>query len=424
MSSAASRPPYTASPSPNLSMGQSQNMSQSIGQSANQSVGQSTSQVTGQGANQSTSRSAGDSKTSLRKPPARSLIQPPARPKPPKPATPAPKPEASVEPEKPQRPGPISLPSEPMQYRAIGLVKGKYIASEEQFNRGDIQVEDGTLIDAVLLGRTTSLIKKHLDLEKEHLWVVYPRTLLKEADGNDMHEKSADDTSTGEASAKEESAESDAEGTEAQDALNEAAVDSKAAQSAPKGSAPKGVDNRLDRRKPAEDKVPALHVQIVGVWEPETLNSDAMSTEDEASRPLSSEEAADQCDRFSIRGEVAKYSEEDKEIIVSIVQKSKSESAKPKRPFKLQIEGTLRGRTVGYFWDFWVERQDGKLLLKEGTPIAVVPPKRKSKSKKGGRRRPSGPGKPRSASSAPKPKPKAKAAEPTTTKAVSEASEG
>ena len=35
---------------------------------------------------------------------------------------------------------------------------------------------DGTVLEAVLLGRIMSLVKNYLDLEKEHLWVVYPRT--------------------------------------------------------------------------------------------------------------------------------------------------------------------------------------------------------------------------------------------------------
>ena len=188
-----------------------------------------------------------------------------------------------------------------------------------------------------------SIVQKHIDLEQSHLWVVYPRTLYKEEEGE------------------------------------------------------------------AEEKIPALHVQIVGVWEPETLNPEAMATEDEDARPLSSTEAEEQCDCFSVRGEVAKYSEEQSEIVINIVQKSKSETAKPKRPFKILIKGQLAGRTVGYFWELVVERVEGSLILKEGKPIAVVPPKKKPKGKKLGKRRPFG-GKPRSGG-APKPKPKPKSAE-------------
>jgi hypothetical protein len=70
---------------------------------------------------------------------------------------------------------PIPMASEPLQYRAIGLVKGAYLASAEEFTKGSVITDDGTLIDAVLLGRIMSLAKKHLDLGESHLWVVYPR---------------------------------------------------------------------------------------------------------------------------------------------------------------------------------------------------------------------------------------------------------
>jgi hypothetical protein len=70
---------------------------------------------------------------------------------------------------------PIPMASEPLQYRAIGLVRGAYLASAEEFTKGSLVTDDGTLIDAVLLGRIMSLAKKHLDLGESHLWVVYPR---------------------------------------------------------------------------------------------------------------------------------------------------------------------------------------------------------------------------------------------------------
>jgi hypothetical protein len=75
---------------------------------------------------------------------------------------------------------PISPPSEPMQFRAIGLVQGKYKPSEERFNRGILEVEGGLQIDAVLLGQVMSLVKKYIDLDRIYFWVVYPRTREKE----------------------------------------------------------------------------------------------------------------------------------------------------------------------------------------------------------------------------------------------------
>jgi hypothetical protein len=75
---------------------------------------------------------------------------------------------------------PIPPPSEPMQFRAIGLVQGKYHPSDERFNRGQLEVEDGIRVDAVLLGQVMSLVKKYVDLSQSYFWVVYPRTREKE----------------------------------------------------------------------------------------------------------------------------------------------------------------------------------------------------------------------------------------------------
>ena len=79
-----------------------------------------------------------------------------------------------------ERKQPIPPPSHPRQYRAIGLIQAKYQQSAEQLTQGTLFTADGAEIEAVLLGRIISLIKNHLDLEQEHLWVVYPRTKMQE----------------------------------------------------------------------------------------------------------------------------------------------------------------------------------------------------------------------------------------------------
>ena len=105
-------------------------------------------------------------------------IVPPPSPVAASPSPIAPSPEPTPEPAEPgvTRQQPISPPSEPKQYRAIGLLRGRYVPSEEQFTRGEMIMSDGTTLEAVLLGRIMSLVKNHLDLTQDHLWVVYPRT--------------------------------------------------------------------------------------------------------------------------------------------------------------------------------------------------------------------------------------------------------
>ncbi|MGA7935519.1 MAG: hypothetical protein WCA35_18355 [Kovacikia sp.] len=206
---------------------------------------------------------------------------------------------------------PIPPPSEPKQYRAIGLVRGRYVPSEEQFTRGTMVTADGAEIEAVLLGRVMSLVRNHLDLEQDHLWVVYPRT--REAQEN-------------------------------------------------------------------------LHVQIVGVWEPEKLQKSSDDAEDVVEHPtetVSDEEPLSpgfEDDYFSIRGEVVFYSPDDSNVVVKIQQAARKSSDKAKA-FKLKLDGTLpSSKTVGYFWDLQVKRLGVALVITEGTAIGLVPPKKKSKT--------------------------------------------
>ncbi len=225
---------------------------------------------------------------------------------------------------------PIPPPSEPMQYRAIGLVRGRYVASDEQFTQGKMVTSDGAELDAVLLGRIMSLVKNHLDLEAEHLWVVYPRT-------------------------RQEN------------------------------------DN--------------LHLQIVGVWEPENLAQGRQVTdeqEDTASEDLQTPEegssnsvlssSAIPDGGFSVRGEVVYQSNEAGNLVIKIKQAPRKQNDKPKY-FKLKLTAKLETRAVGKFWDFQVMRKADLLLVESGEVIADLPKKRKPPRQggfRGGGRRPGG----------------------------------
>ncbi|MBU6229982.1 MAG: hypothetical protein KGQ93_09850 [Cyanobacteria bacterium REEB459] len=223
---------------------------------------------------------------------------------------------------------PIAPPSEPMQYRAIGLVRGTYSPMvADELNRGNLITEQGDTIDAVLLGRVTSLVKKHLDLNLPHLWVVYPRTRQRE-------------------------------------------------------DAPADLD---------------LHLQIVGVWEPETLglpgetpatdqDDQSLPPEDRLSKGPGADLPAIDENFFSIRGEVIKYSPEEQAITVKILQGIKRSPGVPK-PFKLNLQGTIEGRTVGYFWDFKVKREGKILFAQQAAVVGIVPPKKRSSSGRQGPRR-------------------------------------
>ncbi|MBC1236070.1 hypothetical protein VF14_29225 [Nostoc linckia z18] len=240
---------------------------------------------------------------------------------------------------------PIPPPSEPMQYRAIGLVRGRYLASSEQFTQGTLLTTDGVELNAVLLGRIMSLVKNHLDLDKEHLWVVYPRT------------RQENDT---------------------------------------------------------------LHIQIVGVWEPENLAKNLIIEDEPDSESQEVETPDDGLSEnselntiplipsseitdggFSVRGEVVYQSFDAKSLVVKIKQAPRKPTDKPKY-FKLKLRGVLTTKAVGKFWDFQAKREADVLVVEKGEAIADLPKKRKP-GFKGGPRGGRKPFPPRRGSETPRP---------------------
>jgi len=71
---------------------------------------------------------------------------------------------------------PIPKVTNQLQYRAIGIVNGKFIPHDnDQLNRGFIIDNKGEKIETVVLGKALSLLKKHIDLKKSYFWIVYPK---------------------------------------------------------------------------------------------------------------------------------------------------------------------------------------------------------------------------------------------------------
>ena len=71
---------------------------------------------------------------------------------------------------------PIPKVTNKLQFRAIGIVNGKFIPHDsQQLNRGFLADNKGEKIETVILGKALSLLKKHIDLKKSYYWVVYPK---------------------------------------------------------------------------------------------------------------------------------------------------------------------------------------------------------------------------------------------------------
>ena len=71
---------------------------------------------------------------------------------------------------------PIPKVTNQLQYRAIGIVNGKFVPNDnKQLNRGFLIDNKGEKIETVVLGKALSLLKKHIDLRKSYFWIVYPK---------------------------------------------------------------------------------------------------------------------------------------------------------------------------------------------------------------------------------------------------------
>lgn len=69
---------------------------------------------------------------------------------------------------------PIEPPGQPLEYRAVGLIQGRYVPKEENSGQGTLYASDGAEIKA-FMAWLQPYAEKYLDLSQEQLWVVYPR---------------------------------------------------------------------------------------------------------------------------------------------------------------------------------------------------------------------------------------------------------
>jgi hypothetical protein len=69
-------------------------------------------------------------------------------------------------------------PTDSLQYRAIGRLWGMFVPSSELIYKGQLITVDGVILDAILQKRASKIVQAQLDLSRDYLWTVYPRTLL------------------------------------------------------------------------------------------------------------------------------------------------------------------------------------------------------------------------------------------------------
>ncbi|MDY6783573.1 MAG: hypothetical protein SW833_13685 [Cyanobacteriota bacterium] len=297
----------------------------------------------------------------------------------------------------PLRNHPIPPPSDPRQYRAIGLIRGCYQPTEESLTRGTLVSTDGTPIDAVLLGRAIGVVKNHLDLTVPHLWVVYPRT---RKDEENLHvqivgvwepevlgprTEESPDSPAADASIDSSSSDSSSTQTESElkaepesenpmepesEAQTEPELEASEAQTQPESEVKGESESKLEPPAPKPPPPP-----------PKSPEPEAELTQE----PILSVKDG----YFSIRGEAIFYSKEGEKLIIKVQQAPRKDEERG-RYFKLTLQGVVpQERVLGHFWDVQVMLQGNTLAIEEATDIGAMPVKKRksfSKNRNSGRK--------------------------------------
>ncbi|PSB38371.1 hypothetical protein [Aphanothece minutissima] len=238
---------------------------------------------------------------------------------------------------------PISPVTEPLQYRAIGVVRGSYVpADPAQLTRGVIRTAEGTEIEAVVLGRLLTLMRRHLDLETPHLWVVYPRS----REENQLH-------------------------------LQMVGVWEPSTLSAPGPDAAASAAAASDVDAPQADR------------------PEAEATPATAEGPSDADQLPEGDDYFSIRGELIFTRPETGDLVIKVRQQPRPDGNRPV-PFKLQLRGEIPLEHLRHFVALDLRRQGQQLAVERFEVIGPVA----QRGNRGGRaRRPGadkgGPAKPK-----------------------------
>jgi len=224
-----------------------------------------------------------------------------------------------------------------MQYRAIGVVRGTYRPSDpEQLTRGVIETEDGTAIEAVVLGRVLTLMRRHLDLAEPHLWVVYPRS----RDEDQLHLQLVGVWEPSTLASETSPGASDPEGDGARE--------------------PIALDGFSAEADPASD------VAANSAGDSSSAGADAVPEGD---------------DYFSVRGELIYTRPESGDVVVKIRQLPRPDGSRP-TPFKLQLKGEIPLESLRHFVALDLRRQ-GQLLQLERHEVIAPMPQRGNRGGKG-----------------------------------------
>jgi hypothetical protein len=209
-----------------------------------------------------------------------------------------------------------------------------------------IETADGTAIEAVVLGRVLTLMRRHLDLDEPHLWVVYPRS----RDEEQLHlqlvgvwEPRTLSSETSPVAAEADGAAQPPQALVRPEAGDQAAI-------------------------PASDAEAATA-------------SEAPSADADAELVSSSDVVPEGDDYFSVRGELIYTRPESGDLVVKIRQLPRPDGSRP-TPFKLQLKGEIPLESLRHFVSLDLRRQ-GQLLQLERHEVIAPMPQRGNRGGKG-----------------------------------------
>jgi hypothetical protein len=246
---------------------------------------------------------------------------------------------------------PISPVTEPTQYRAIGVVRGRFEpVDSDQLTRGVIHTADGSELEAVVLGRLLTLMRRHLDLAVPHLWVVYPRC----REEGKLHLQMV--------------------GVWEPSTLSPVAAEVTAAQPTPE------VPPR-SAKPPAATAGPGMSTKA-------TARASAVISEPSSEHPPAAAEPHDALpegdDYFSVRGELIFTRPETGDLVVKVRQQPRADGSRP-TPFKLQLRGEIPLEHLRHFVALDMRRQGQQLCLEQ---LEVLEPINQRGNRGGKSRRP------------------------------------
>ena len=233
---------------------------------------------------------------------------------------------------------PISPVTEPLQYRAIGVVRGLYRPTDPELpTRGVILTEDGSELEAVVLGRLLTLMRRHLEMDKPHLWVVYPRS----RDENSLHLQMVGVWEPSTLGAVNEGEASEV--SEASEVIEAGEV--------------------IDAGAPEEAAPPAVAPSLGAA-------GDALAEGD---------------DYFSVRGELIYTRPETGDLVVKVRQLPRADGNRP-IPFKLQLRGEVPLEHLRHFVSLDLRREGQHLCLERLEVVAPLAQRgtRGGKGRRGG----------------------------------------